>query len=215
LLALELKERLDATDERAREPIAVVGLGCRFTVAESPDAFARLLDDGGDAIREIPRDRWDIDAYFDSDPDVPGKINTRYGGFIDGIDSFDPAHFGISPREAAGMDPQQRLVLEVAWEALEHAGLAPDRLAGSQTGVFLGIATLDYASLVMQGGERSDLLVRALARRRRRTSRTRAGRCRWTRPAHRPGRGASRLPEPAQRGMRHGTGRRRERHLCA
>jgi len=155
LLALELKERLDATDERAREPIAVVGLGCRFPGAESPDAFARLLDDGGDAIREIPRDRWDIDAYFDSDPDVPGKMNTRYGGFIDGIDRFDPAHFGIAPREAAGMDPQQRLVLEVAWEALEHAGLAPDRLAGSQTGVFLGIATLDYASLVMQGGERS------------------------------------------------------------
>ena len=150
LLALELKERLDASEARSHEPIAVVGLGLRFPGADSPDAFAQLLDNAVDAISEVPRDRWDIETYFDVDPDAPGKMNSRYGGFINGIDQFDPAHFGISPREAAGMDPQQRLLLEVAWEALEHAGIAPDALFGSQTGVFLGIATLDYASLMMQ-----------------------------------------------------------------
>ncbi|MEO7358796.1 MAG: beta-ketoacyl synthase N-terminal-like domain-containing protein, partial [Gemmatimonadaceae bacterium] len=155
LLALELKERLDASDDRAREPIAIVGMGVRFPGADSPQVLAELLDAGVDVISEVPKDRWDIDAYFDPDPEVPGTMNTRYGGFLNAIDQFDPAHFGISPREAAGMDPQQRLVLEVAWEALENAGIAPDRLAGSQTGVFLGIATLDYASLMMQRGEGS------------------------------------------------------------
>lgn len=153
LLALELKERLDAAESRAQEPIAVVGIGCRFPGASSVEEFTQLLDDGVDAISEVPRDRWDIDAYFDPNPDVPGTMNTRYGGFVSGIDQFDPAHFGISPREANGMDPQQRLFLEVAWEALEHAGIAPDSLAGTQTGVFLGMATIDYVSQVMQGGD--------------------------------------------------------------
>ena len=153
LLALELKERLDASDERAHEPIAVVGMGCRFPGASSVDEFVALLDGAVDAISEIPKDRWDIDAYFDEDPDVPGKMNTRYGGFVNGIDRFDPAHFGISPREANGMDPQQRLFLEVAWEALEHAGIAPDSTFGSSTGVFLGASTIDYVSQVMQRGE--------------------------------------------------------------
>ena len=155
LLALELKERLDASDERAHEPIAVIGMGCRFPGASSPEEFAALLDGAVDAITEIPKDRWDIDAYFDDDPDVPGKMNTRFGGFVKGIDQFDPAHFGISPREANGMDPQQRLFLEVAWEALEHAGIAPDSLFGSSTGVFLGASTIDYVSHVMQRGEES------------------------------------------------------------
>ncbi len=155
LLALELKERLDAMDERAREPLAVVGVGCRFPGASSVAEFEALLDGAVDAISEIPKDRWDIDAYFNEDPDVPGMMNTRYGGFVQGIDQFDPAHFGISPREANGMDPQQRLFLEVAWEALEHAGIAPDTLAGTQTGVFLGMATIDYVSQVMQRGDAS------------------------------------------------------------
>ena len=155
LLALELKERLDASDARARDPIAVIGMGCRFPGANSPDEFAALLDGAVDAITQIPSDRWDIDAYFDEDPDVPGRMNTRYGGFVTGLEQFDPAHFGISPREANGMDPQQRLFLEVAWEALEHAGIAPDGLFGSSTGVFLGASTIDYASLVMQRGEES------------------------------------------------------------
>lgn len=155
LLALELKERLDASDARASEPIAVVGMGCRFPGASSPAEFAALLDDGGDAIAEVPRDRWDIDAYFNDDPDVPGTMNTRFGGFVRDIDQFDPAHFGISPREANGMDPQQRLFLEVAWEALEHAGIPPDSLFGSSTGVFLGAATMDYVTEVIQRGEAS------------------------------------------------------------
>ena len=116
----------------------------------TPDAFWRLLRDGGDAVTEIPRDRWDVDAYYDADPDATGRIYVRHGAFLDRVDGFDAAFFGISPREAASMDPQQRLLLEVAWEALEHAGLSPDRLAGSATGVFVGISSSDYAHMQAQ-----------------------------------------------------------------
>ena len=98
-----------------------------------------------DAIVEIPPDRWDVEAYYDPDPDAPGKMYTRHGGFLRDIGQFDPEFFGIAPREAVSMDPQQRLALEVGWEALERAGLAADRLAGSETGVFIGVSTIDYA----------------------------------------------------------------------
>lgn len=127
------------------EPIAIIGLGCRFPGADGPEAFWRLLHDGVDAIREVPPDRWNNDAYYHPDAAVPGKLNTRWGGFLEGIDGFDAAFFGISPREAAGMDPQQRLLLETAWQALEHAGLVPERLAGTRTGVFVGISSYDYS----------------------------------------------------------------------
>jgi phthiocerol/phenolphthiocerol synthesis type-I polyketide synthase C len=120
----------------ADEPIAIVGIGCRFPGADRPAAFWRLLSDGVDAITEIPADRWDADASE--------TAATRWGGFLDQVDQFDPQFFGISPREAARMDPQQRLLLEVAWEALEDAGQVPERLAGSRTGVFIGISTYDY-----------------------------------------------------------------------
>ncbi|HEX6042106.1 type I polyketide synthase, partial [Longimicrobium sp.] len=126
------------------EPIAIVGIGCRFPGADGPEAFWRLLWEGTDAVTEVPADRWDVDALYDPDPAVPGRMTTRWGGFLDGVDRFDAAFFGIAPREAARMDPQQRLLLEVAWEALEDAGLDPDRLAGSPTGVFVGISTSDY-----------------------------------------------------------------------
>ncbi len=129
----------------AAEPVAVIGLGCRFPKASDPRAFWRLLTEGGDAIVEVPCDRWNAGAFYDPDPDAPGKANTRWGGFLDGIAGFDATFFGISPREASRQDPQQRLLMEVAWEALEDAGTVPGALADSRTGVFVGISTNEYA----------------------------------------------------------------------
>jgi len=130
------------------EPIAITGIGCRFPGgAHGPGAFWNVLRNGIDTITEIPPDRWNIPAYYDAEPGLPGKTNSRWGGFIDGIDQFDPAFFGISPREATFMDPQQRLLLETAWESIEDAGLVPDPSAGSDTGVFLGISTHDYSQI--------------------------------------------------------------------
>ncbi|MCI0725428.1 MAG: AMP-binding protein [Chloroflexi bacterium] len=134
------------------EPIAIIGLYCRFPGAENPAAFWRLLRNGVDAIAEIPADRWDVDAFYDPNPGTPGKMYTRWGGFLSQVDQFDPHFFQISPREAMSMDPQQRLLLEVVWEALEDAGQAPEKLAGSQTGVFIGIASSDYFQLQRQDG---------------------------------------------------------------
>ena len=126
--------------DRSVEPIAVVGIGLRFPGgADSSEAFWKLLHDGVDAIREVPATRWDIERWYDPEPGQPGKMRTRWGGFLDDVDRFDAAFFGISPREAEEMDPQQRLLLEVAWDALEHAGHPADRLAGSAIGVFLGL----------------------------------------------------------------------------
>ena len=154
LLALEtMQAKLDATERRRTEPIAIVGLGLRFPGdANDPESFWRLLRDGVDAIAEVPADRWDINAYYDPDPDAPGKMSSRWGGFVKRVAEFDAQFFGIAPREAASMDPQQRLLLEVTWEALEHAGIAPDKLSGSRTGVFVGINTNDYSQLFLQNG---------------------------------------------------------------
>jgi acyl transferase domain-containing protein/acyl-CoA synthetase (AMP-forming)/AMP-acid ligase II/acyl carrier protein len=128
------------------EAIAIVGLGCRFPgSANSPDALWQLLLDGVDAITEIPRDRWDIDSWFDPDPTAPNKMYTRWGGFVDHIHDFDHGFFGITPKEVRGMDPQQRMLLEVSWEALEHAGIAPSSLQGSSAGVFVGICSTDFS----------------------------------------------------------------------
>jgi acyl transferase domain-containing protein len=113
--------------EEANEAIAIIGAGLRFPgEAKDLESFWQLLHNGVDAIRLIPRDRWDIDAYYDATPATPGKMSTREGGFLDRVDLFDPRFFGIAPREAMQMDPQQRLLLEVSWEALENAGYAPD-----------------------------------------------------------------------------------------
>lgn len=144
----------DKTDQTAqKEPIAIIGIGCRFPGAKGPDAFWRLMRDGVDAITEVPRDRFDVDLFYDPTPGTPGKLCTRYGGFLQDVDKFDPYFFGISPREAIGMDPQQRLLLEVAWEALEDAGQVPAKLAGSKTGVFVGMCSNDYGHLIEDPAE--------------------------------------------------------------
>ena len=131
-----------------RTGIAIVGMACRFPGgADGPARFWALLRDGVDAIGEIPPDRFDVDAVFDADPEAPGKLSSRWGGFLARVDLFDAEFFGISPREARRMDPQQRLLLEVAWEALEDAGQPAARLTGPDTGVFVGIAGHDYGDL--------------------------------------------------------------------
>jgi acyl transferase domain-containing protein/acyl carrier protein len=146
----DLRAQVDALKQARSEPIAVIGIGCRYPGGvQDADGFWRLLRDRTDAIREVPPDRWDIESFYDADPDAPGKIATRYGGFLDHLDQFDPYFFGMAPREAASLDPQQRLLLEVAWESLEHAGLAADRLRGSRTGVFVGISGSDYGQLLL------------------------------------------------------------------
>jgi len=143
----ESTPRADQRWEATTEPIAIIGIGCRFPGAHGPEAFWQLLREGVDAITEVPAARFTLDAFYDPDPATPGKINTRWGGFLDQVDQFDPHFFGISPREALRMDPQQRLLLEATWEALEDAGQVPDRLTGTRTGVFIGISTNDYSRI--------------------------------------------------------------------
>jgi myxalamid-type polyketide synthase MxaB len=128
------------------EPIAVVGMSCRFPKAKNPESFWQLLRDGVHAITEVPKDRWEIDEFYDVDPEAPSKMVTKWGGFLENLDQFDAEFFGISPKEAKKMDPQQRLVLELAWEALEYAGISPQSVAGNRGGVFLGIAGTDYST---------------------------------------------------------------------
>ena len=156
LLADELQRRLDSVENARHEPIAIVGIGCRFPGGvDTPEQYWDLLNRGVDAITEVPPDRWDVDAYYDPDPDAPGKMSTRWGGFFRTSTGFDPHFFGISPREAQSMDPQQRLLLEVAWEALEHGGVSADRLAGSRAGVFVGMSAVDYVHTMRDAGLRS------------------------------------------------------------
>ena len=128
------------------EPIAIIGMGCRFPGAANPAQFWQLLRSGADIAREIPPTRWDINAYYDPDPNAAGKMYVRRGYFLDDIDQFDPQFFNLSPREAAALDPQQRLVLEVSWEALEQANLPPATLAGSETGLFISTFWDDYSA---------------------------------------------------------------------
>ena len=123
---------------------------CAFRVPPNADEFWDVLSEGRDAISEVPADRWDVDEFYDPDPDAPGKIVTRRAGFIDDATGFDAPFFGLSKRETMLIDPQHRLLLETAWRAVEHSGTAPSALAGTRTGVFMGLGTHDYLGLISE-----------------------------------------------------------------
>ncbi len=139
-----------APEATGDDAVAIIGMGLRFPGgANDAASFWRLLRDGVDAITPVPADRFDVDAVHADEAATPGRTNSRFGGFLAGIDLFDESFFGIAPREAAAMDPQHRLLLEVAWHALENAAIAPGSLAGSDTGVFVGLSTHDYEQRVL------------------------------------------------------------------
>ena len=156
LLVRDLQRRLAQAEARPAAgpaasatamPLAIVGMGCRYAGgADSPARFWELLASDGDAITEIPADRWNWRDHYDPDPDAPGKMTTRWGGFLSDVAGFDAPFFGLGAREAAWMDPQQRLMLEVGWEAMESAGQTRESLAGSRTGVFIGAYNHEYSA---------------------------------------------------------------------
>ncbi len=210
--AERLRHRNRQLSDAASEPIAIVGMACRYPGgASSPRALWELLRDGVDAISDFPTDRgWDIESVYDPDPGVRGTCSTREGGFIAGVADFDADFFGISPREALGMDPQQRLLLEVSWEALENAGIDPRSLRRKPVGVFAGVMSQEYGE--PRAGARSRLdqqprLGAGLLHARPRG----AGDQRRHRLLLLAGRPPPRLPRPARPRVLAGAGRRRDR----
>ncbi|MEO0835341.1 MAG: type I polyketide synthase [Cyanobacteria bacterium J06642_3] len=150
----KMRSKLESLEQEKYEPIAVIGMDCRFPGrADNPDAYWEMLCQGVDGIVEVPPSRWDLDQYYDSNPDAPGKMYVRYGGFVEDVDRFEPQFFGISPREAAAIDPQQRLLLEVSHNALENAGQSTTKLKGSKTGVFIGQCFDDYSRRSLNSGD--------------------------------------------------------------
>lgn len=147
----DLKARLKSATEATAEPIAIIGASCRFPGgANSLDDYWQLLLEGRDGISKVPEERWDAEAYYDPDPDAPGKICTPLGGFLSqSAYGFDASFFGISPREAESLDPQQRLLMELSWEAIEHANILPEALFKTNTGVFMGLSSLDNATRII------------------------------------------------------------------
>ena len=144
----DLRARLAQAHGQSHEPIAIVGMACRFPGdAEDLDGFWDVLAAGRNMVSALPADRFDLDALYDADPDAPGRTNVRHGGFLRDIAGFDPQFFAIAPLEAEAMDPQQRLLLESCWHALEDAAIAPASLHGTDAGVFVGIGSSDYALL--------------------------------------------------------------------
>jgi myxalamid-type polyketide synthase MxaC len=151
-----LQSQLDEERRRQTEPIAILGMGCRYPGAAGPDALWRLLLSGDDPVTDVPESRWQTDGLYDNDVSK-GKLPTRRGGFLDHLDCMDAAFFCISPREAPHVDPRQRILLEIAWEALEEAGIPPDALAGSRTGVFMATLTNDYDQLLFSDLRRAEI----------------------------------------------------------
>lgn len=140
------------------EEIAIIGMGCRFPGGlNDVESFWKFLIEGGDAVVEVPSDRWNIDRFYDPEPGIPGKSIAKEAGFIDGLDQFDPQFFGISPREAPYIDPQQRLLLETAWEAMEDAGIVLDQQTGTNIGVFAGVSHTDYQSIQVSASDRAGI----------------------------------------------------------
>ena len=154
----QLRGRLEALETWYADPVAIVGMACRFPGgASSPRDYWRMLLERVDGVTEVPAERWAARDFYDPDPAVPGKANTKWGGFLTGVDLFEPQAFGISPREAASMDPQQRVLLEVTYEALEDACLSKEALKGSSAGVYVGIYNSDYAWIQLADRERVDV----------------------------------------------------------
>ena len=142
----------------AREGIAIIGIGCRFPGGvNDTESFWRLLEEGREGVCDVPVDRWNVERFYDAEAGIVGKTIARRGGFIDGIDQFDPQFFGISPREAPYIDPQQRLLLETAYEAIEDAGLVLDLEQGTDMGVFVGISHNDYQGLQHTSTDRAGI----------------------------------------------------------
>ena len=203
-------------------PVAIVGIGCRFPGGVvDPASFWRVVRDGVDTITEIPADRFDAAALFEAGGPAPGRIATRWGGFLDGIDQFDAGFFSMAPREADRLDPQQRLLLETSWEALEDAGQPVDALLGSRVGVFVGMWVADFEARLFADPEVDFFMTTGTGRyaasgppfvRARPAGSERHRRHRLLVVA---GRRASRLPEPAQRRMPAGARRRRQHDPAA
>ncbi|MDB6055016.1 MAG: hypothetical protein JWN25_2539, partial [Verrucomicrobiales bacterium] len=148
----EAQSRIRQLEQPRREPIAIVGMGCRFPGGDSPDEFWNSLKNGVDAVIPVPADRWDVEKYYKTGPKTAGYMYCNSGGFLGDVAGFDPGFFNIAPKEAAYIDPQHRLLLEVAWEALEDAGFSRQSLIGSDIGVFVGITTCDYSRIMLAGG---------------------------------------------------------------
>ena len=149
ILLQRSQARIAELEHHDAEPIAIVGMGCRLPGGNDPEAFWHMLAEGRDAISEVPEGRWNLDTYYDPDPTIAGKMYSKWGGFLGDVKGFDASFFSISPREAIWVDPQHRLLLEVAWEGLEDAAILPSSLSGTRTGVFIGVIGFDYGLLQM------------------------------------------------------------------
>ncbi|MBO3463553.1 type I polyketide synthase [Aetokthonos hydrillicola] len=146
----QVNNKLEAVDRETTEPIAIIGIACRFPGAKDYDEFWQNLEQGINSISEIPAQRWDVEKYYSANPETPNKTISKWSGLIEDIDKFDAQFFGISPREATRMDPQQRIMLELSWSCIEDAGYAASELSGSQVGVFIGACNYDYNQLQQQ-----------------------------------------------------------------